>query len=176
VGIQHQPPLPTIPLFAHRILDTLHPTNLVIVASSNSVPSTIPVSILRTSTKLEAIGGIPADPSPLHSNRRRVTAQDIQSRIKASQHPAEAGEIPLLQPPNMIQGIAASLMSLAEVHGIHATCFVFSSWIGPELEKKDAERVVSHLRNCLKGVPVNVDDLIKGWKQASGTERSSIYL
>lgn len=79
----------------------------------------------------------------------------------------------------MIQGIAASLMSLAEVHGIHGTCFVFSSWIGEGLERRDVERVVSKLDDCLLGTQVNVQDVLKGWKQAvgaSGAEKSSIYL
>ena len=179
VGILHQPPLPAIPLFAHKIIDTLHPKNLVILTSSTSVPSTIPISFLQTSTKLEAIGGIRADPNPLFSNRGRVTGQDIQSRIHASQHPEETSEIPLLRPPNMIQGIAASLMSLAEVHGIHATCFVFSSWVGEGLEKRDVEKVVGKVQDCLGGVQVNVQDVLKGWKHAlgvSGVGKSSIYL
>jgi len=161
------------------MLNALHPKNLVILASSTSVPSTIPISLLRTSTKLEAVGGLHADPNPLFSNRHRVTGRDIQSRIRASQHPEEVGEIPLLQPPNMIQGIAAALMSLAEVHAIHGTCFVFSSWIGEGLERRDVERVVSKLDDCLGGTQVNVQDVLKGWKQAigaSGTEKSSIYL
>jgi hypothetical protein len=79
----------------------------------------------------------------------------------------------------MIQGIAASLMSLAEIHAIHATCFVFSTWIGEGLERRDVERVVSKLDDCLGGTQVNVQDVLKGWKQAigaSGAEKSSIYL
>jgi hypothetical protein len=179
IGIRHEPPLPTIPLFAHKILETLHPTNLVIITSSNSVPSSIPISLLRTSTKQEAIGGVHADPNPLFSNRRRVTGRDIQARIHAAKDHKEVGEIPLLQPPNMIQGIAASLMSLAEVHGIYGTCFVFSTWIGEGLEKRDVEIVVRKLQDCLKGVQVNSQNVLNGWRHtlgASGAERSSIYL
>lgn len=108
-----------------------------------------------------------------------MNLRDIQSRIHAAKNPKEVGEIPLLQPPNMIQGIAASLMSLAEVHGIHGTCFVFSTWIGEGLEKRDVEIVVKKLEDCLKGVQVNSQDVMNGWKHAlgaSGAEKSSIYL
>ena len=108
-----------------------------------------------------------------------MTRQDIEARIHAAKNPKEVGEIPLLQPPNMIQGIAASLMSLAEVHGIHGTCFVFSNWIGEGLEKRDVEIVARKLQDCLKGVQVNSQDVLDGWKHAlatSGAEKSSIYL
>lgn len=168
-----------IPLIAHKILHTLHPLNLVILSSSTSVPSSIPISLLRTSTPAIAIGGIHADPNPLFSNRGRVTGQDIQRRIRAAHDPYGEGEIPLLQPPNMIQGIAASLISLAEVHGIHASCFVFSSWIGETLEKRDVEALVKKLQDSLKGTRINVQDVLKGWKEAIGmsvAEKSSIYL
>ena len=108
-----------------------------------------------------------------------MSGHDIQSRIRAAKNPSEVGEIPLLQPPNMIQGIAASLMSLAEVHGIHGTYFVFSAWIGAGLEKRDVEIVVRKLEDCLKGVQINSQDVLNGWKHAfgaSGAEKSSIYL
>lgn len=80
----------------------------------------------------------------------------------------------------MIQGIAASLMGLAEIHGIVGTCFVFSSWVGEGLEKRDVESVVQKMEDgCLPGVKVNVQDVMDGWRQALGTtagEKSSIYL
>ena len=79
----------------------------------------------------------------------------------------------------MIQGIAASLMGLAEVHGIPATCFVISSWVGANLEAHDVERVVTKLSDVLGGVTVDRDCILKGWHRAlgvTGTEKSSIYL
>jgi hypothetical protein len=80
----------------------------------------------------------------------------------------------------MIQGIAASLMGLAEVHGIVGTCFVFSSWVGDGLEKRDVENVVGKLyEGGLRGVRINVQDVMNGWKQALGGtagDKSSIYL
>ena len=80
----------------------------------------------------------------------------------------------------MIQGIAASLMGLAEVHGIVGTCYVFSSWVGEGLERRDVENVVGKMYDgCLRGVKVNVQDVMNGWKQALGSsagEKSSIYL
>jgi len=181
LAIPRQPPLQTDAVLATKILDILHPTNLVVLTSSKSVPHTCPVSLLRTSHPFKAIGGLPADPYPLFSNRRRVTREDIAARRAATDpgHIAEV-EVPLLQPPNMIQGIAASLMSLAEVHGIHATCFVVSEWIGDRLEDGDVERVVEKLNDTLRGAGrVHSHIVKKTWRQAlglSGAEKSSIYL
>jgi len=79
----------------------------------------------------------------------------------------------------MIQGIAAALISLAEIHGIHATCFVLSSWIGGGLEEKDVDKMAAKLDDTLKGVPVSRRDIMKTWKAASGlsgVERSTLYL
>lgn len=79
----------------------------------------------------------------------------------------------------MIQGIAASLMSLAEIHGIHATCFVVSAWIGDRLEDKDVEKLVTKLNDTLRGGRVNPHVVKKTWQQALGlseAEKSSIYL
>jgi len=71
-------------------------------------------------------------------------------------------------------------MGLAEVHGIVGTCFVFSSWVGEELERRDVENVVDKMYDgCLRGVKVNVQDVMNGWKQALGAsagDKSSIYL
>jgi hypothetical protein len=80
----------------------------------------------------------------------------------------------------MIQGVAAAVMGLAEVHGIVGTCFVFSSWVGEGLERRDVENVVGKLyEGGLRGVKINVQDVMNGWKQALGAtagEKSSIYL
>jgi hypothetical protein len=79
----------------------------------------------------------------------------------------------------MIQGIAAALMSLAEFHGIRGTCFVFSSWIGGGLERRDVERVVRDLGDILMGVQVKTDQVLKGWRIALGSsnaDKLSIYL
>jgi hypothetical protein len=79
----------------------------------------------------------------------------------------------------MIQGIAASLISLAEIHGIRGDCFVFSSWIGEGLEKGDVERVVTKVGDVLMGVKISSDQVMKGWSQALGSsaaDKSSIYL
>jgi hypothetical protein len=80
----------------------------------------------------------------------------------------------------MIQGVAAAVMGLAEVHGIVGTCYVFSSWVGEGLERKDVENVVGKLyEGGLRGVKINVQDVMNGWKQALGAtagEKSSIYL
>jgi hypothetical protein len=79
----------------------------------------------------------------------------------------------------MIQGVAAKLMELAEVHGIRATAFVFSTWVGEGLEKSDVEKVVGKLEDLLRGVHIDVDDILKSWKKAVGSsaaEKSSIYL
>jgi len=135
--------------------------------------------MLRTSHHPKAIGGHDADFNPLFSNRGRVSRSDIKARLEASQDPAAHGEIPLLTPPNMIQGIAASLMEGAEVHGIVGTCFIFSSWLGDGLDKEDVKRVVGKLGDALRGVSVSVDDVLKGWKRCLGnsrSEKSSIYL
>jgi len=167
------------PYLAHKVLDTLQPRNLVVVTSSNAIPSTIPVSLLCTSTPATAAGGVHADAYSLFSNRRLVRSGDIQARIRAAQSPKTAWEIPLLQPPKMILGIAASLMSLAEIHGIHATCFIFSTWIGEDLDRRDAERFVAHLTDVLKGIRIDVNDVLKGWKQSFGVswvDKSSIYI
>lgn len=137
--------------------------------------------MLRTSHHPKALGGHDADFNPLFSNRGRVSQSDIKARLAASQDPAAHGEIPLLTPPNMIQGIAASLMEGAEVHGIVGTCFILSSWLGDGLDKEDVKRVVTKLGDALRGVSVDVsvDDVLKGWKRCLGnsqTEKSSIYL
>ena len=80
----------------------------------------------------------------------------------------------------MIQGVAAAVMGLAEVHGIVGTCFVFSSWVGEGLERRDVENVLGKLyEGGLRGVKINVQDVMDGWKQALGAtagEKSSIYL
>jgi hypothetical protein len=79
----------------------------------------------------------------------------------------------------MIQGLAAKLMELAEVHGIRATAFVFSTWVGEGLEKRDVEKVVGKLEDSLRGAHVNADDILKSWKKAVGSsaaDKSSIYL
>jgi hypothetical protein len=80
----------------------------------------------------------------------------------------------------MIQGVAAAVMGLAEVHGIVGTCYVFSSWVGEGLERRDVENVVGKLyEGGLRGVKINVQDVMNGWKQALGAtagEKSSIYL
>jgi len=80
----------------------------------------------------------------------------------------------------MIQGVAAAVMGLAEVHGIVGTCFVFSSWVGEGLERRDVENVLGKLyEGGLRGVKINVQDVMNGWKQALGAtagEKSSIYL
>ena len=80
----------------------------------------------------------------------------------------------------MIQGVAAAVMGLAEVHGIVGTCYVFSSWVGEGLERRDVENVVGKLyEGGLRGVKINVQDVMDGWKQALGAsagEKSSIYL
>lgn len=179
LSIKHQPPLALTPHLANLILSTLHPTNLVILTSSTTVPSSIPVSVLRTSHHPKAIGGHDADFNPLFSNRGRVSRADIKARLETSLDPAAHGEIPLLTPPNMIQGVSASLMEGAEVHGIVGTCFVFSSWLGDGLDKGDVERVVKKMGDALRGVKVSVDDVLKGWKRCLGgseKEKASIYL
>jgi len=135
--------------------------------------------MLRTSHHPKALGGRDADFNPLFSNRGRVTRGDIQARVQASHDPAAHGEVPLLKPPNMIQGIAASLMEGAEVHGIVGTCFVFSSWLGEGLDKTDVERVVGKMWDVLRGVRVNSDDVLNGWKRSLGgsaKDKSSVYL
>lgn len=135
--------------------------------------------MLRTSHHPQSLGGHAADFNPLFSNRGRVSRGDIQRRLEASQDPAAHGEIPLLTPPNMIQGIAASLMEVAEVHGIVGTCFIFSSWLGDGLDKRDVERVVGKMGDALRGVKVSVDEVLKGWKRSLGAsekDKSSIYL
>lgn len=179
LSIKHQPPLPLVPHLSSQILSTFHPTNLVVLTSSTTVPSSLPISILRTSHHPKAIGGQAADFNPLFSNRGRVSRGDIQARLQASQNPAAHSEIPLLTPPNMIQGIAASLMEGAELHGIVGTCFIFSSWLGDGLDKEDVKRVVTKLGDTLRGVNISVDDVLKGWKRCLGSsqnEKSSIYL
>ena len=113
--------------------------------------------------------------NPLFSNRGRVTRERLAER-RAAAHL----EIPLLQPPNMIQGIAASVMALAEVHGIHAVCFVVSEWVGEQLEDGDVEKIVHKLNEVLSGEgSVSVGDVRKTWRQAfesSGAQKASIYL
>ena len=159
-------------------MDTLHPKTLVILTSSNSVPSTIPVSHLVTSTPRMAVGDIPADSNPLFSNRGRVMTDDIQARIAAYRHPEQSNEIPVLQPPYLIQGISASLMCLAEIRGIHATCYILSSW-NQNPEGRDVEKLVAKVRDELCGVELNVDDVLNGWKMAVGifgAEKMSVYL
>jgi hypothetical protein len=79
----------------------------------------------------------------------------------------------------MIQGVAAKLMELAEVHGIRATAFVFSTWVGEGLEKRDVEKVVGKLEDLCRCVNIDAGDILKGWKKAVGNsaaEKSSIYL
>jgi hypothetical protein len=79
----------------------------------------------------------------------------------------------------MIQGVAAKLMELAEIHGIRATAFVFSTWVAGGLEKRDVEKVVGKLDDLCRGARVDPDDILKGWKKAIGNsaaEKSSIYL
>ena len=164
---------------AVKILDAFRPSNLIILTSAESIPSVIPVSLLRTSTAAIAVGGLPADPVPLFSNARRVSMRDIQGRMEAVQHVEDSIEIALLPPPYMIQGIAASLMDLAEVYGIHATCFILSSWIGDGLELRDAERLAAKMNDCLKQQMIDPQDILEGWKSGlggQGSGNSSIYL
>jgi hypothetical protein len=60
------------------------------------------------------------------------------------------------------------------------TCFVFSSWVGERLERRDVENVVRKVNDMgVGGVEVNVKDVMDGWKLALGAsagEKSSIYL
>jgi len=176
ISIPQQPALEFAPFVAHSILNSFHPTNLVILTSSKAVPSNIPVSFLSTSTSPTAIGGQPADRNPLFSNRRITTPRDIQARIAAHQHPQESDELPLLQPPHMIQGIPAALISSAEIYGIHATCLIISTWLGEDLEKRDVEKLCKKLNQVLKGLNVDAEAILKGWNHSLGIERSTIYL
>jgi hypothetical protein len=181
LSLAQQPPLQVLDPLASKILDTLHPENLVVLTSSKSVPHTHPVSLLRTSHPLKGVGGLPADANPLFSNRGRVTRGDIAKRVAATTpDKIQETEVPLLQPPNMIQGIAASIMSLAEIHGIHATCFIVSEWIGDRLEERDVEKVVVKMNDALRGSgTISNEDFKSTWRQAlavSGAEKSSIYL
>jgi hypothetical protein len=177
IPICHQPPLAIIPFISYKLINILHPKNLIILTSSNSVPSTIPISQLITSTPRMAIGGIPIPSNPLFSNRGRVTRDTIQARITAHQHPDQS-EIPILQTPYMIQGISASLICLAEIKGIHAVCYIVSCRIESP-DRRDIEKLVSKVKDQLGGIELNVNDILKGWRTVfgiSGYEKMSIYL
>jgi len=176
ISIPNPPALEFVPFVARSILNSFHPTNLIILTSSKAVPSNIPVSFLSTSTSPTAIGGQPADRNPLFSNRRITTPRDIQARIAAHQHPQESDELPLLQTPHMIQGLPAALLSLAEIYGIHATCLIISAWVGEDLEKRDVEKLCKKLSHVLNGVHVDAQNIFKGWNHSLGIERSTIYL
>lgn len=124
--------------------------------------------MIRTSHHPRAIGGHDADFNPLFSNRGRVSQRDIKARVEVSQDPASHGEIPLLTSPKMIQGIVATLLDGAERQGIVGTCFVFSSGLVDRLDRRDLKRVVRKIADALKGVNVNIDDLLKGWNRCFG--------
>jgi len=136
---------------AFRLLQVMEPSRLVLLGSPSSIPSSDPITMLRTTAAtFQSLPGVLADPNPVHSNRRRVSPEDIQARISAHRHPLQSDDIPLLLPPKMVEGFEASFCWWAEICGIPALYFAVSLHIGENLEKTDLRKIVKKVDDFLE--------------------------